>query len=361
MRQKNLQFNLVTIAVFAIIMLSSSHGYGAQEKAGQCNNKFPNLVTDICWDCMFPVRIGGKAVMSKANMPDNLSAITGNADDYNPDSYSCSCEVDGKTYVGVYVSFWEPHRVMEVIPQPGCFSFLFGMDMTETFNTGYGSKGKSPRPENEKSFQHVHYYAAPLMEMLSIMVNADFCRDKMMSGLDIAYLTEVDPVWNDDELSALLYAEVGLFSNPIAQTLCVVDCLAASLNYPINQLFFCAGCWGGIYPMTGNVLQVGSFVTTSSLQATKLLARLARYPVPPAVEHDTSSSLAKCGGVIRPFLKKSQYRINTLAPIAESIDYHTIGESSLLWGESRVVPGVGEDQTYVFWRKKNCCMRLVDQ
>jgi conjugal transfer pilus assembly protein TraU len=92
---------------------------------------------------------------------------------------------------------------------------------------------------------------------------------------------------------------------------------------------------------------------------TKLLARLARYPVPPAMELDTSSSIAKCGGQLRPLLKKSQYRINTLNPSAEAISYHTIGASPLAWGEWRNVPATGEDHTFVIWRKRNCCLSLT--
>lgn len=327
--------------------------------AAKCKNQFPDLIADICWECMFPVRIGGKEVMSKANMTDNITSITGNADDYNPDSYSCSCEVDDKTYFGVYVSYWEPVRVMEVVRNPGCFNFMFGMDMSELVEAPIGNKGRSQDTNLEKSFQHVHYYSAPIMEILDIMVGSDFCRDWLLSDLDIAYMTEVDPLWNDDELSLLLYAEAAVFSNPVAQALCPVDCAAASASYPLNELFWCAGCWGGTYPMTGNVINVGSPISVSSLQMHKLLARLARYPVPPAQELDTSSSMAKCGGVLRPLIKKSQYRINTLQPIAESTSYHTIGSSSLLWGEWRSIPADGEDHTFVVWRKRNCCLSLT--
>ena len=325
----------------------------------KCESKFPDIFKDICWDCMFPVRIGGNVIMNAANMPDNIASATGNADDYNPDSYGCSCEVDGKTYIGVYVSFWEPARVLEVIPQSGCFSFLFGMDLSKSLASVYGTKGKAPVTPLEKSFQHVHYYNAPLLEILDILVSTDFCHEWSLSGLDLAYFTEVDPVWNNDELGVLLYAESAIFANPLAQAICPIDCITASANYPLNDLFWCAGCWGSLYPMTGSTASVDSPISTSSLQMSRLLGRLARYPIPPAVEWDTSSSLAKCGGVIRPFLKKSQYRISTVTPIPETKSYHSLGASSLLWGENRTIPSTGEDHTFVTWRKRNCCLRLV--
>lgn len=325
----------------------------------KCPNQFPNLFTDICWECMFPVRIGGKIIMNTGEMPDNIAEITLNADDYNPDTYFCDCTVNGKEYLGVYISYWEPVRVLEVVRRPGCFGFLFGMDLNAVLEAPTGNKGAHPNHNLEKSFQHVHYYQAPIMELLDIMIGADFCRDWTISGLDIAYMTEVDPIWNDDELAVLIYAESAVFANTIAQAICVADCLPSTLRYPLNELFWCAGCWGSMYPMTGNVMNVGSPVAVSSLQMTRLLARLARYPIPPAMEFDTSSSLAKCGGVLRPFLKKSQYRINTLVPISEAVSFHTIGASPLIWGEWRNIPAVGEDHTFVTWRKRNCCLSLT--
>lgn len=358
---------LAVLLLFALVALPSGTSRAdttdtvTTPSGGKCENKFPDLFKDICWKCMFPIRIGGRKIMDTGSMPDNISELTGNIDDYNPDKYLCSCkDSDDVTYYGVMVSFWEPVRVMEVVPKPGCFNFLFGMDLSSVLVDGYGTKGQAQTTALEKSFQQVHYIHAPLMQILEIFGMADFCADWLLTGLDIAYMTEVDPVWNNEELDILVRAEAAVFGNPIAQALCAVDCLAASVGYPLNPLFWCAGCWGGTYPMSGNVLHVGSPVTVSSLQMTKLLARLTRYPVPPAQEYDTSSVIAECGAVYRPVIKKSQYRINTLNPIAESTSFHTIGASSLTWGEWRNIPATGENHTFVVWRKRNCCLSLTD-
>ena len=363
MRLNSLLNKITVILAVCFLLISADTGFCADPPTPtkkQCKNTFPDLMNDVCWECMFPIRVGGKEIMTSEGMSDNIAALTGNADDYNPDgAYTCSCEKSGTTYFGVYVSFWEPARVMEVIPQPGCFSFLFGMDMSESLTAGYGNKGKSATQVLDQSFQQVHYYSAPLFDILELMVQTDFCHDWSFSDFDIAYMTEIDPIWGDDELGALLYAESALFANPISQALCAVDCLPATLNYPLNALFWCAGCWGSLYPMTGTTANVNSPIQTSSLQMARLLGRLARYPVPPAIEYDTSSSTAKCGGTIRPLLKKSQYRFSTLSPIAETRSYHTLGASSLTWGEFRTVPAVGEDHTFLTWRKRNCCMRFL--
>src|SRR5208283_2960685 len=100
---------------------------------------------------------------------------------------------------------------------------------------------------------------------------------------------------------------------------------------------------------------------TTSLLTARLLGRMARWPVPPAIEFDTSSSSAKCGGQIRPFLKKSQYRLSTISPVPETSGQctHSLGSSPLVWGEWRNIPATGETQTYMIWRKRNCCLKIL--
>lgn len=356
MRQNN-RFKSILMLFCCGVILTSSMAYAGDTV---CENEFPNLFNDICWKCMFPLRIGGNVIMNSADMPDNISALTGNADDFNPSQYTCTCEEDDETAIGIYVSFWEPARVLEVKAEQGCFSFLFGMDLSDGIEAPRGTKGRAPVSPLAKTFQHVHYYSAPLFKILEIFDAADFCSDYLFNDFDLAYFTEIDPIWNDDELTVLISPEAALFANPVSTALCAVaDCPAASLYYPLNALFWCGGCWGGLYPMTGNSGLVSSPVATTSLLATRLLARLARMPVPPAVEMDTSSVAAKCGGVIRPFLKKSQYRMTMISPIPETKMYHVIGAPTLLWGEHRNVPATGEDHTYLLWRKRNCCLKLV--
>jgi len=347
-----------------LLVLALSPGVWAEdpeEPEKKCRNEFPNLISDICWKCLFPVRIGGKKIIDSGSMPDNLSGITGNADDYNPSDYICSCEVDGELNYGIYVSFWEPARVLEAVQKPGCFPFLFGLDMGDSVNPygAYGTKGRGRENREEgKAFFNVHYYIFPLMWIMDLLVGAEFCTD-WMSDIDLAYFTEVDPLWNDDELTLYIHPEATVFGDEIAQALCAVDCLATTVGFPLNAMFWCAGCWGSLYPYTGNTGVNDSPVRTTSLLASRLLARMARLPIPPAIEYDTSSASAKCGGQVRPFLKKSQYKFSTIFPIPETKGCHGLGESTFTWGEHRNIPATGEHQTYLMWRKRNCCLKLL--
>jgi conjugal transfer pilus assembly protein TraU len=328
--------------------------------AGKCENTFPNLVSDICWKCFFPIRIGGRIVMKAADIPDNVD--TQNVDDFNPSEYTCFCDDErGVPTAGIYVSFWEPARVIEVIMRPGCFSFLFGMDLGKNMDLfgAYGERGWYMTPD-DKVYYNVHTYAVPLLEIMELIKDMDWCKD-WFQDLDIMYFTEVDPLWNDEELYVYMYPEVGVFANPLAQALCAADCVSASASYPLNAMFWCAGCWGSMYPPLGSTGATGSPPRTTSLIASRLMFKLSRLPVPPAMELDTSGPQAKCGQtdrMIRPILKKSQYRFSMLRPIPETKTCHTLGSSSFLWGEWRNIPGK-EVYTYMVWRKRNCCLRIL--
>ena len=194
---------------------------------------------------------------------------------------------------------------------------------------------------------------------MDMIAGMDYCTD-WLNDIDLMYFTEIDPLWNDDELTVMIHPEAIVFGNPVAQALCAADCLTASAGYPLNALFWCAGCWGSLYPFTGNTGTVGSPVRVTSLLASRLIARLTRLPVPPADEYDTSGPAAKCGGQFIPLIKKSQYRFSTIFPIPETSGSccHSLGSSSLLWGEHRNIPATGEFQIYMMWRKRNCCLKL---
>jgi conjugal transfer pilus assembly protein TraU len=352
--------SLISVFILLIPVLFS-HIINAQDapEVQKCESSFPDLTGDICWSCMFPMRIGGNTIMKVGDIPDNVEFTANN--DYNPNDYSCSCkDSNNKDRYGIYISFWEPARVLEVVQKPNCFPTAFGMNMGNDLNMfgAFGNKGQGPTA-GEKKFYNVHFYIFPLLEIMDMIAGMDFCTD-YMSDFDLAYFTETDPLWNDDELTAVSVPEAAIFANPVAQALCTVDCMASSLEYPLNTLFWCAGCWGSMYPFTGNSGVVGSPVRSTSLLATRLLARLTRIPVPPAIEYDTSSAGAKCGGEFIPVIKKSQYRLSTIFPIPETTGRccHPIGSSQLIWGDNRNVPATGEYQTYLLWRKRNCCLKI---
>lgn len=362
--QKRSLTEIICAVLLAFVFVLRSVGFAEEgtirTKLGKCPNNFPNLINDISWKCLLPLRIGGKKVLSVAEIPDCVN--TQNVDDFNPSEYTCSCQADDRTYMGIWVSFWEPARVIELTPKPGCLSFLFGTNLGDRAGLSGtpGSPGNFVQDAGDYAFYNVHVYAFPLLTVMDLIKDMDFCSD-WFTDIDIIYFSEFDPMWNDDELTMWANPEAFVFANPIAQTACAADCVAASAGFPINAMFWCLGCWGSTYPMSGLTELTQSRVSHTSLIAARMLAKLTRFPVPPAMELDTSGPVAKCGKLaqmIRPLIKKSQYKFSMLSPVPETKGCHTLGASSLLWGEWKNIPGK-EEFIYLVWRKRNCCLRIL--
>lgn len=377
---------LLAITLSATVSEGNNSGGTIEKPEGKCPNNFPSgLLTDFCYKCFFPLRIGGKKVFSYGGIPDDVDipdlanmvkGVIGqysidiqnyDSKTFNPDSIVCFCKTSlGLPSVGLYISFWEPTKLMEIIMRPGCFPTLFGAEL----NFGgidfgaYGTTGKGHENEQAgKAFYNVHFYNFPLMLILSAIFNFDYCRD-FISDFDLLHFSEVDPTHNDDILSAFIHPEVFLFANPIAQALCAVDAITSTVGYPLNTMFWCAGSWGGLYPYTGNTGVVGSPPRVSSLIAARTLGKLGRL----GLEMNTSGEGAKCGmgqddwflKMYMPLLKKTQYRFQTLYPIPETVGKccHSLGANTFLWGEWRNIP-TKEHFLYFMWRKRNCCLKII--
>ena len=75
-----------------VLLLSSTAG------AVGCSGKFMNPITDICWSCVFPITVFGKAI-DKGGQLDTESGPTG----------VCVCNAN----IGIPIGFWEPVRQLQ--------------------------------------------------------------------------------------------------------------------------------------------------------------------------------------------------------------------------------------------------------
>ena len=314
--------------------------------AKKCPGKFVNPVTDVCWSCMFPISIGsGKFGLKKRE------------DTRNPKSPVCQCpKLAGLPLPGLSIGFWEPIRLIDVTRKPYCMVGMGGIQMGANSSVGHGGHSESTRNDGTKtSFYQVHWYFYPLISWLQLIT--DFaCLERV--DFDVAYLTELDPLWNDDELSFIINPEAILFSNKIAQLACAADCVSASVRFPLDPLFWCGGCQGSIYPFTGSVVGHSGGVQASLLIAQRFIAKLHREMLLPMT---ASKKKPLCRKPIAPFIKKSQYKIQMVYPRPTSKDgpgYKAcipIGRTDVFFGSTREFPYKGEDFSYLIWRKRNCC------
>src|SRR5262245_390417 len=90
-----------------------------------CSGRVINPVTDICWECMYPMTIGSTTVVS-GNNPDTP----------NPDSPVCFCPGDPLPQVGTALGYWEPVALVEVTRSPFCLVNLGGVSIGDSTYDG---------------------------------------------------------------------------------------------------------------------------------------------------------------------------------------------------------------------------------
>lgn len=333
------------------------------------------MMTGICWDCLFPVRLMGMTIYDMDNdKPDGAT-----------EESLCFCSgQDGVPNLGITAGLWLPARLIEVVRKPYCSPALGGI----SFNNGvrlWGGRKEVEGDGTDKTFYNYHYWAYPLFMILDLFTQTH-CNAGGFRNMDMMYMSELDPTWNIDELAFFLNPEAAVFANPLAVAACTVDCTATSVSQPMTSLWWCAGCWGNLYPFVGSISSDASPPRDTSLLSARVLAALHRR----GLAHKTYGTDALCGGTIYPMIPKQQYKMSMLFPVTEAeaekvmaekkdadgntimgVDgipemvekvvpgkncCHYIGESQFKWGEWRNIPGTGEDFVYLIWRYTDCCM-----
>jgi len=308
-----------------------------------CPGRFVNPITEICWSCLFPISIGPVKV-NKGTREDTE----------NPHQILCLCPRPPLPVPvpGIPVGFWEPARLVDVTRVPFCMVNM-GIQLGKSA-VGYGVHGARGEGRAQQSFYQVHWYVYPVIYWLELLV--DFlCLEKQ--SFDVAYITELDPLWNADELSFILNPEAILFGNPIAQAACAADCGATSLGFPMNALFWCGGCQGSLYPFTGNNAAHIGGVQASLLMTQRMMAKLHRELLLWGTSGKSNAEI--CDKYPLPIIKKTQYKTQMTYPRPTTrgpMACNPLGRTEVIWGSGREFPYKGEDFGYLIWRKKNCCL-----
>lgn len=311
-----------------------------------CNGRFPNLVTDICWSCAFPMKFGSGGL--------TLPVSNGQEDTPNPGgSPLCACGVN----TGTKISFWEPVRHVDVVRKPFCLTAM-GVDMSNeiSFDAPHGNQS-SRDDTGTSSFYQAHWYVDPILPLLGAVLDSP-CLEQAV--FDVAYLTEFDPLWNDDEMTSILNPDSFLFGNLVARLACSADCAAATAGFSNNALFWCAGCQGSMYPLNGHVAAHIGGVQASSL----IVARLANKMHRQGLMWAASGSDGMCGYYPQMLMDKTNYKYQMHFPVAQNKIggrcCQPFGRSTILWGAGKEIPNTpasegGEDYAYMIFRKRNCC------
>jgi conjugal transfer pilus assembly protein TraU len=291
---------------------------------------------------MFPINIGAA----------RISAGYQGVDLDVPPPTICSCPAPPPAFVryGIGISFWEPARLAEVVRTPFCSPTLNGTNIGPAGNLFVHGTNAHDGEHAQNAVYHVHWLTFPVLQWLAMGFEAVACLKS--ETFDLGYMTELDPLWDDDQLSFLINPEAALFASRLAQLACVPDTAAASvLFFGVDALFWCSGSQGSVYPLAGTHANHIGGVDSSLVLLHRLVFKLHRQ----LVAYDTSTVAAMCSDVPQPILRKGQYKQQMMFPIPYTLNAFGFGVPSLLWAAGKEFPVSGEDYTYLVWRKRTCC------
>lgn len=345
----------ISLIITAVIVFGTSHA------GAICKGSFLNPITDVCWQCIFPIKIGGVMIGKSPG------AIAEPPDPANKPICVCPAPPPIFYRYGISLSFWEPARFIETVKDPFCFPSLgFGLQNSSS-NTGGSNQGngnssgsgtnlkglggshhENGNNEDTSVFSQAHYFIFPVWSMLELLT--DFvCVEG--GGLDVAYMTEVDPLWNDDYMALFVNPEALLFANPIAQFACVADAVSAQTGLPQLPLFWCMGSWGSAYPLSGHIRDEYVVQANAGIAA-RLIYKLARQ----GLLWDYGINL--CGPVPTPIWVKWNYRLQIAKP-TRGMSCIPIGRTGLLWSYLKNPPigsgGTSDNFLFIIFRKRACC------
>jgi conjugal transfer pilus assembly protein TraU len=254
--------------------------------------------------------------------------------------------------VGIKFSLWEGIAVIEPVRIPWCTPTLpipGGLVGKVLFNAQAigGANTDDQKEGNLRSFQ-VHYYKALPWALLGMFI--DFVCLEGGNPFDLAYMTELDPLWQSDLLASILGPEAVLVSNPIAQMACAIDAITSTVGFPLDPLFWCMGAWGSMYPLSESV-RLDNVQANAGVVA-RMLYKLHRE----LVLWGSFGKAGLCGRYPMPIMFKSQYSIYPIWPILYPKRFPIGRHAFLIWGWGKNVPVLNQlNDVWMVYRKRDCC------
>ena len=210
------------------------------------------------------------------------------------------------------------------------------------------------------------------------------CPSDGLTEFDLIQASPLYPNWNDvlGRYTTFINPEMLLFANVTSMFAMPVDTVASTAGKPNNNLFWVAGGWGPVYPITGfygggtgEMVDPVRFTSLTAFRGLSLMHRLGFLS-------ETIGNANLCDRTIRHIVRKDAYRWQFLAPSPETNGRlpgapaptettnqvrevqppqrfgsctHPTGASTAAWGMWRDVPATGEDHSYLLFQWTDCC------
>lgn len=298
-----------------------------------CVGKFVNPM-NICWKCLFPLSIGNAEVVKNKDLKDTK----------NPSSPIGTCGIR----VGLNIGYWEPIALVDVTDTPYCLVNLGGHKLNLGNRRAQGGS-VSTNTSLSSAFYNVHWYKYPVMAWLNLLTSAGCYQG---GDFDVAYMTELDPLWNDSEMNMVINPEAVLFSNPVANVSCLADSLSSGVGkWPLDYLFWCAGSQGSMYPLNGHISAPVSPVQASLLLSERMAYKMHRELL---LTDSTPINGNVCYSKHLPILPKSRYRYEMVNQVVDGKHCYPFGYSTARWEMGKIKPNTPDQYGYLIWRKRNC-------
>lgn len=342
---KKILITFLVLLLGVLIPVEKANAQATGVGSALCKGQIFNPITDMDVNNFFPIVIMGARFTSGANQNSPLM-------DANSPICVCPTYLFGMPFFGIMTTFWEPLYISEIERRPGCLSSLGGVSILDSYFSLHSEQNSQDTNGNSTNRMQVHWYKYPVMAILNLFEDL-VCRAP--SGIALGYLTEIDPYYNNDVLGAIFAPESTIFANPLAQFACAVDSVAASAGYPMDALFWCAGTWGSIYPLTGNTQHVADAFATNNLIQAKFIARNHRM----FLLNQTIGPSAICFSHPNPIIVKSQYRYNQVAPIPRKGRAVQTGDFGRFLTQPFITNVPTQEHTVnLIWQGKQCCVRF---
>ena len=322
-----------------------------QATTGTCTGRFVNPITDISWASIFPLTIGKVPVIPSAlGLPDTM----------NPTSPVVACELPPPFFVriGMTLGYWEPYALSDVTRTPYCmvnmgFQMSLGVNQQQIGGDSSGGtevSSKGGREDSNAQFYNTHWYKYPVIYWLQI-IQSGACM--AADNFDIAYLSELDPLWDDDLLAFYLNPEAILFGNPVAQLACIAESVltSANISLPIDALFWCAGSQGSMYPLTGTASSAFSTTSNAVLMNERMNYKLHREGL---ILETVPEWPAICHQYYAPILPKSRYRYQYTNVVPEPYISHPYTTTTMISEAGRDNIVTSGNFGFLNFRKRNC-------
>lgn len=307
----------------------------------------PVTPDDICWECTFPIRIAGVPIT------ENPPGIVVEPPDPIPGPV-CRCLIAVIAGVPIYrygVTFgmWEPARYIETVKDPYCLPFLgtdLGSGLVGDFELR-GSVRDQGNSEDSGVFAQAHFFTNPYWVVEEAAIDAG-CWESQ--GDIPAYMTEIDPLWNDDQLAVIIHPESALFANLAAQLACMADATSAAAGLPLPPLYWCMGSWGSAYPLAGHMGD-GRATEANAGAAARMIYKLLREMLM------LDFSVSHCHGVHTPIWVKYHWRLQIARPEVGRFVI-PMGQTAIFWDALKnPVTNVGQDNfVWILFRRRFCCL-----